>query len=183
MTHLHLKEVSNHHDDLDLDFDDLFNFLELDPVDVIKEKVAADLATLISFSGVKRKDLAKKLGWKESHLSKTLSGRENLTIKSISRVALALDYDFDVVFHKNTPIPMYVQPWEDIGSYLFKYIQSINHLSSVVSAVSILPSKEKEMIHILIDNSVPVITNFYADSEADSKIDSEQGKRYSYSFL
>ena len=56
---------------------DLFDFSNLDPIDIKKESIASNLSALISFSGIKRKELAKKLNQKESQLSKTLSGKEN----------------------------------------------------------------------------------------------------------
>ena len=94
------------------DFSYLFDFSDFDTVDLSKEKIASSLAALISYSGIKRKDLAKKLKWKESRLSKALSGRQNLTLKSITEITVALGYDFDIIFHKNYGIKPYIQPWE-----------------------------------------------------------------------
>lgn len=94
------------------DFSYLFDFSDFNTVDLSKEKIASSLAALISYSGIKRKDLAKKLKWKESRLSKALSGRQNLTLKSITEITVALGYDFDIIFHKNYDIKPYIQPWE-----------------------------------------------------------------------
>ena len=94
------------------DFSYLFDFSDFNTVDLSKEKIASSLAALISYSGIKRKDLAKKLKWKESRLSKALSGRQNLTLKSITEITVALGYDFDIIFHKDYNIKPYIQPWE-----------------------------------------------------------------------
>ena len=94
------------------DFSYLFDFSDFNTVDLSKEKIASSLAALISYSGIKRKDLAKKLKWKESRLSKALSGRQNLTLKSITEITVALGYDFDIIFHKDYDIKPYIQPWE-----------------------------------------------------------------------
>lgn len=103
---------------LDEDFD-LFDFSNLNPIDIKKESIAADLSALISYEGLQRKQMAKLLNQKESQLSKTLSGRENLTIKTISKIVFALGYDFEIVFHKNIPnVRTYMQPWESLNSYL-----------------------------------------------------------------
>lgn len=136
---------------------DLFDFSNLDPIDIKKESIASNLSALISFSGIKRKELAKKLNQKESQLSKTLSGKENLTIKTISKIAFVLDYDFEIVFHKNNSIPAYIQPWESPSIFyhtlISYFISDINYkninqncpstmLQSTLNLIENIPTKK-----------------------------------------
>lgn len=67
---------------------------------------------LIHHSGVSRAELAEKLDWKLSRISKVLNGSQNLTIKTMVELAVALDYDFDIHFHKINEHRS-LQPWED----------------------------------------------------------------------
>ncbi|WP_298980184.1 helix-turn-helix domain-containing protein [uncultured Psychrobacter sp.] len=88
----------------------LDEFSTLDATEIQMELVASDLTLLLRHSGLKRSDLATILGVKKSRITRILSGDENLTIRSITSVAEALDYTFDVVFYnKNYPKPK--QPW------------------------------------------------------------------------
>lgn len=81
------------------DFFSLFKDLpEIDPFDEQKESVAVDLAALISYYGFTRSKFIEKSGWKQSRLSNVLSGRCNLTIKTISEVADVLGCKFDVIY-------------------------------------------------------------------------------------
>lgn len=66
--------------------------------DQLKTKVAADLSILIARAGLKRKDIAQKLQTSEANLSIRLNGTQNLTIESISSIAEAAGFDFDIVF-------------------------------------------------------------------------------------
>lgn len=88
----------------------LDGFSTLDATEIQMELVASDLALLLRHTGLKRTDLARELGVKKSRITRILSGEENLTIKSLTSVAEALDYTFDVVFYnKNYSKPK--QPW------------------------------------------------------------------------
>lgn len=88
----------------------LDGYSTLDATEIQMELVASDLTLLLRHSGLKRADLATKLGVRKSRVTRILSGDENLTIKSITSIAEALDYTFDVVFYnKNYPKPK--QPW------------------------------------------------------------------------
>lgn len=74
------------------------------------ESIATDLVFLLKHSGLSRSELANKLDWKKSRVTKVLSGDENLTIKTITSVAECLGYGFDVVFYnENYDLPK--QPW------------------------------------------------------------------------
>lgn len=83
----------------------------LEPYEINMELVAADLAILLHHSGLSRADVAQKLGWKKSRVTRVLSGDQNLTIKTISEFVEALGYTFDVVFY-NKSYPKPKQPWQ-----------------------------------------------------------------------
>lgn len=89
----------------------LFDFIdELEPEDIQKEVVAADLSMLLMHSNYSRTRLGADLGYGKSRISRILSGDENLTLKTLTKVADALGYTFDVIFYnKNYPKPK--QPW------------------------------------------------------------------------
>jgi transcriptional regulator with XRE-family HTH domain len=65
-----------------------------------KEKVATDLAILIAKEGLRRKDVAKKLGISEAALSSRLKGDANLTLDTIGGICDAASVEFDLVFRK-----------------------------------------------------------------------------------
>jgi len=89
----------------------LFDFIdELEPEDIQMEVVAADLSMLLVHANCSRSQLATNLGYKKSRISRVLSGDENLTLKTLTKVTDALGYTFDVIFHnKNYDRPK--QPW------------------------------------------------------------------------
>lgn len=83
--------------------------LELEFVQM--ELIANSLVFLLRHSDMSRTDIAHKLGWNKSRVTRILSGDENLTIKTISQFVEALGYTFDVVFYnQNYPRPK--QPWQ-----------------------------------------------------------------------
>lgn len=75
-----------------------------------RSEVGSELAGLVGFEHISRKKLADDLGWKESRVSRVLSGKENLTLKSIFEIADALGYQFDVVYRKEKERRP-LQPW------------------------------------------------------------------------
>lgn len=103
------KKITNSFDDIgDFDF---FDFSDVDPVEVKKGAIANDLCALIAHEHLSRAKLARKLKWKPSRLTKVLSGEQNLTVKTITDIAVALEYDFRICFHKIHET-IDVQPWE-----------------------------------------------------------------------
>lgn len=92
-------------------FDELFDFSEIDPVEVKKTAIASNFCALIDHAGLNRTELAERLNWKPSRLSKVLNGTQNLTIKTMVEISVALDYDFDIHFHKVNEHRS-LQPWE-----------------------------------------------------------------------
>lgn len=65
-----------------------------------KEKVATDLAILIAKEGLRRKDIAKRLGISEAALSSRLKGNANLTLDTIGGICDAASVEFDLVFRR-----------------------------------------------------------------------------------
>ena len=91
--------------------EDMFSDLEpISAVEVKKDYLAAQMAALMSYCEKNRSEMAHGLGWKKSRVTRVLSGKENLTVKSIWEFSSYLGYDFDVVFHgPNEQRPN--QPW------------------------------------------------------------------------
>lgn len=89
----------------------LFDFIdELEPEDIQKEVVAADLSMLLVHANCSRSQLATNLDYTKSRISRILSGNENLTLKTLTKVADALGYTFDVIFY-NEKYDQPKQPW------------------------------------------------------------------------
>jgi len=90
---------------------DLFSELDrLDPFDIKKEELAAQLAALLSYAGETRSEFASKSGWKKSSVSNILNGRGNQTFKTLWEFAQYLGYEADLHFRRSTESPA-KQPW------------------------------------------------------------------------
>ena len=79
--------------------------------DLAKVAIAADLTILVQRAGLKRSEVAKRLGWTRARVSQVLSGEGNLTIETIQAVAKAAGYAFDVIFRAQGSARA-MQPWE-----------------------------------------------------------------------
>lgn len=79
--------------------------------ELAKVAVAADLAVLVHRAGLKRSDIAERLGWTRARVSQVLSGEGNLTIETIHAVAMAAGFAFDVLFREKGTRRA-VQMWE-----------------------------------------------------------------------
>lgn len=64
------------------------------------QEVSTALASAVYRAGLNRAELAKKLDWKPSRVSKILTGNTNLTLKTIFQICQAIDLEFDVVLRK-----------------------------------------------------------------------------------
>lgn len=111
---------------------DFFDFSDVDPFFAKRNAVANEILSLISHEKISKKELSDKLDWAPSRLSKVLSGEQNITIKTITAISLALGYDFSIYFHKIFEKEM-VQPWEQLSevstivhSYIFNEIKEPN---------------------------------------------------------
>lgn len=99
-----------------------------DSFEVKKSEVGVDLANLVSYVGVSHAEIAKRLGWKPSRVSRVLSGKENLTLRTVNEIVSSVDYEFDVIFrpHKYTKPS---QPWvreqyEDYAELVAKHCET-----------------------------------------------------------
>jgi transcriptional regulator with XRE-family HTH domain len=92
-------------------FDDMFSDLpELDPFEIKKQYIAADLLAILAFERVSKKTLAEDLGWHKSAVTRLFSGKCNPTIKTVWSLSTYLGYDFDITFRKHHE-PSNRQPW------------------------------------------------------------------------
>lgn len=66
-------------------------------VEFKKQEIAVHLINLIHHKDISRAGLARLLGWTPSRITKILSGSENMTVETLSRIHQALDVDFDLV--------------------------------------------------------------------------------------
>lgn len=83
----------------------------LQPFDLKKEELAAQLSAMLSFSGLTRSEVADRLDCKKSRMTSILSGKNNPTMKTIWQVAQVAGFDFDVVF-RPTGQKRALQPWQ-----------------------------------------------------------------------
>lgn len=78
---------------------DLFSDL-VSPEDVVFAKLSAEVSTLLSKERIKRQltqeEFAALLGVKQSQISKWEHGTDNLSLKTISRLASKLDLDISI---------------------------------------------------------------------------------------
>lgn len=115
------------------------------------ENVASDLVFLLKHSGLSRSNLANKLGWNKSRVTKVLSGDENLTIKTITSVAESLGYGFDVVFY-NEKYEQPKQPW---------------HIDKLTKALITESVESKQHMAFKVQGSNEVFNDLMAGKDAD----------------
>ena len=98
---------------------------DLEPFDVKKDELAAQLAALMVHCKMNRSMIAERLGWTKSRLTKVLSGKGNSTFKTIYEFSQELGYDLDVVYRtkhqKRCP-----QPWETTKNHIVNSEESIS---------------------------------------------------------
>ena len=95
-------------------FADLWNDFARDPdflFQVKADEISVALTSLLMNERVSKAELARRLGWKPSRVSKVLSGSANLTLRTIFDIAQAVGYDFDVVARKKGERQA-IQPWQ-----------------------------------------------------------------------
>ena len=96
------------------------------------QDIAVKLASAVAQSGMTQKELADKLGWKTSRMSKVLHGASNLTLKTMFQVCEALGIDFDVHFggkhHLNEQIEVINAKHHEVESML-KTARQLNAMS------------------------------------------------------
>lgn len=125
---------------------------DINLAEVNMELVASDLALLLRHSNTSRTEIAHKLGWRKSRVTRVLSGDENLTIKTLSQFALALGYTFDVVFH-NADYPKPKQPWQ--------------HQNRSITQIPIKQQNEVYDYHFCVQSSDDVFNDLMQGNDAD----------------
>jgi len=77
-------------------------------VEHAKSRFAVTVDWLLDFRGLKKKDLADRLGVSRPYISKILRGDANLTIETIGRLAYALDAEATINLR---PKESKIKPW------------------------------------------------------------------------
>ena len=111
MTNFTALATTNQNDVQGNCFDAFSDIGPVDQFDLKKDHLGAQMGALMAFSGKNRSELMEILGWKKSRVSNVLSGKCNLTIKTVWEFASSLGFDFDVVFHASGDSPQ-IQPWQ-----------------------------------------------------------------------
>jgi transcriptional regulator with XRE-family HTH domain len=93
------------------DFHDLFSDLApLQPFDIKKEELAAQLAALLAHTDTSRSEFAALSDWKKSRVTAILNGNGNPTFKTLWEFARFLGYEADLHFRR--PEDAHAQePW------------------------------------------------------------------------
>lgn len=94
--------------------DDLLDFEVNDHAEWLRHKredAAIALTGMLHAAGMSRADLARRLDWKASRVTRALSGNENLTINTLAEIINAAGMDFDVMLRSRTGCRA-LQPWE-----------------------------------------------------------------------
>lgn len=76
-----------------------------------REDAGIGLCSLLHQAGLTRAELARKLEWKPSRVTRALSGNENLTLNTLTEIINAAGMDYDIVF-RNKGTCRTFQPWE-----------------------------------------------------------------------
>jgi len=91
---------------LDFDVDDHAEWLRHK-----REDAAITLTGMLHSAGMSRADLARRLDWKASRVTRALSGNENLTINTLAEMINAAGLDFDIMLRSRNACRA-LQPWE-----------------------------------------------------------------------
>lgn len=80
-------------------FDQLLSKVPADVKRYVRKQgeIAVQIGTILKAKGITQKQLAKKIGMKESQLSKILAGDANCTLKTITKIEHALNEDIITV--------------------------------------------------------------------------------------
>lgn len=76
-----------------------------------REDAAIALTGMLHSAGMSRADLARRLDWKASRVTRALSGNENLTINTLAEIINAAGMDFDIMLRSRRACRA-LQPWE-----------------------------------------------------------------------
>lgn len=80
-------------------FDQLLSKVPSDVKRFVRKQgeIAVQIGTILKAKGITQKELAQKIGMKESQLSKILAGNANCTLKTITKIENALNEDIITV--------------------------------------------------------------------------------------
>lgn len=113
-------------------------------LEIKKIETAAAMSALLVFCKKNSAYIAKKLNKTPSQISKTLSGDQNLTIKTILEFSLALDFDFDITFHSQK-YSKPKQPWHVEQDRLL-FLDILDYMSNSLELVD--NSKNKSDFYV-----------------------------------
>lgn len=105
--------------------ENIADFSKLDPFDIKKEMVADHIKSLVHHIGQTHTELCENLGWKKSRFSKVISGKSNLTLKTIFEISVATGYDFDLVFNNQNRNVCH-QPWHEYSQSLEVFFENFS---------------------------------------------------------
>ena len=77
-------------------------------IERIKNKFAISIERLMDYRGLKKKDIAERLGVSRPYVTKILRGDANLTMETIGHLAYALDADVTINL---SPKESKIKPW------------------------------------------------------------------------
>jgi transcriptional regulator with XRE-family HTH domain len=105
-------------------------------LDSVKIDVSVMLCSLLEKADISRGQLAEKLGWKPSRVTRVLSGDENLTLKTIFEVCHAAGMTYDVVVRKINEHQV-LQPWQKaaIHADIVEVRKTLNHRLNEAQAI------------------------------------------------
>ncbi|MDR6538870.1 helix-turn-helix transcriptional regulator [Variovorax soli] len=113
----------------------------LDEFDYKKMAIASCLNAAMVSKMTTRSMLAEQLGWSKSYMTRFLSGKANLTLRTIHEFTSALGYDVDLAIHDaGTAGPL--QPWQavDADAY-FTPVFNPNEVSPTFQVQIRMPSE------------------------------------------
>jgi len=73
---------------------------------LIGAKIAKSIENTMIRQGISNKDLAENLKCKPSYVTKLLRGEQNLSLKSLAKISLALNYEVKVSFVHKAPVSL-----------------------------------------------------------------------------
>lgn len=105
-------------------------------LDSVKIDVSVMLCSLLEKADISRSQLAEKLAWKPSRVTRVLSGDENLTLKTIFEVCHAAGMTYDVVVRKINEHQA-LQPWQKaaIHADIVDVRNTLNHQLNEAQAI------------------------------------------------
>ncbi|WP_437215095.1 helix-turn-helix domain-containing protein [Pectobacterium sp. LFLA-215] len=141
-----------------IDFSAIWDSSDVDfRFEIKAQELAVDLANALIHSGKTQSELAEKLDWKPSRVSRLFHGPSNMTIKTLFMLLDALDLDFDVVFKKpNQERPL--QPWQR-SSYVEYSSRIIRNISELHDKACANLSKSE----VILDTAMSLNKRAWAD--------------------